>query len=180
NGATLPVATNGIRQGVFDLGAIEGTLAWRQLVLAACLLETLNERLLGLVPDGVTAYAFFRARGHLVENLGEAKISVNVLQQTGKVGTFQLQLIFGAEDMAVILGKAAHAHGTMQRPAGLVAVTHAKFAIANGKFAVGVQSGIENLDVSGTVHRLDAVSPVFGLGREDMLGVVFPVAGALP
>ncbi len=82
--------------------------------------------------------------------------------------------------MRIILGEAAHAHDAVQRAGGLVAVTRAEFGQPERQVTVGMQAGIENLHVTGAVHRLDRVVAVFRRGGEHVVAVVLPVAGLLP
>jgi hypothetical protein len=49
---------------------------------------------------------------------------------------FRLDLLFGAEDVAIILGEAAHAHDAVQRARRLVAVALAELAVAQRQVAV--------------------------------------------
>src|SRR5690554_1588258 len=56
----------------------------------------------------------------------------------------------------------------------------AEFSVANGKFTIGMQARVEDLYVTGAVHGLEPIHPALGFSREDVFGVVVPVAGLLP
>jgi len=45
--------------------------------------------------------------------VSKSEIGINLLQQGGKRRAFVLQLVLGAEDVAIVLCKTAHAHQTM-------------------------------------------------------------------
>jgi hypothetical protein len=82
--------------------------------------------------------------------------------------------------VGVILDESAHAHDAVQRPGRLVAMTRAEFRQPQGQITVAAQALVEDLDVAGAVHRLDRVVAVFGRRGEHVLGIVLPMAGALP
>ena len=93
---------------------------------------------------------------------------------------FRLNLLLGAEDMAVVLRERADAHDTVQRARGLVARAHAELAVAQRQLAVAAQALVVDQHVAGAVHRLDRVVALLRLGREHQFLVVFPVARFLP
>src|SRR3546814_5651744 len=84
-------------------------------VLATLAIQAFHERLLGLVPDLVRTDALVGTGGNLIQNLGKSEVGVYLLQQSSEVRALVLQLIFSAEDVAVVLGEAAHAHHAVQR-----------------------------------------------------------------
>ena len=77
--------------------------------------------------------------------------------------------------MRVILSEAAHPHQTVQGTGRLVAVAGTKLGHTQRQIAVGLQTLVEDLDVTRAVHRLDGVLAVFGLGGEHGLGIFLPV-----
>ena len=95
-------------------------------------------------------------------------------------GDFGFDLLFGAEDVAIILGEAAHAHDAMQGARGFVAVAGTKFTQAQRQFAIGTQAAVVDLHMSGAIHRFDRVIAVLRFGDEHVFLVVIPVAGFLP
>ena len=115
-----------------------------------------------------------------VQHLGKTEVLVDLLQQGGECGALVLQLVFGTENVAVVLGETAHPHHAMQRAGRFVAVALPELAVTQRQFAIGMQAGIEDLHVPGAVHGLQTVDPVFGLGREHVFAVVVPVARLLP
>ena len=99
---------------------------------------------------------------------------------------FCFDLVFAAENMPVVLGKAAHPHDAVQRAGWLVAVARSKFGHAQRQVAVGFQALIENLNMAGAVHRLERIDGLFAgvffvhFDDEHVLLVFVPVARGLP
>jgi hypothetical protein len=52
----------------------------------------------------------------------EAEIAIDALQQFAEGDALRSDLVFGAEDMRVVLGKGAHPHDAVQRAGRLVAM----------------------------------------------------------
>ena len=77
--------------------------------------------------------------------------------------------------MRIVLGKATHAHQTVQRTGGLIAMTGAELGQTQRQLAVALQALIEHLDVTWAVHRLDRVITAFRLGGKHVRRVVLPV-----
>jgi len=69
---------------------------------------------------------------------------------------FFLHLIFGTEDVPVILSKAAHPHHAVQRARRLIAMALTEFAVTQRQVAVAVQTGIENLDMARAISSASA------------------------
>ena len=86
--------------------------------------------------DIVGTDAAIRAQGQFDGDVVEAEIGVNFLDQRIEGRHFGLDLVFGAEDVTIVLDEAAHAHQAMQRPRRLVAVAGAELAVAQRQFAV--------------------------------------------
>ena len=76
-------------------------------------------------------------------------------------------LLFGDENVGVVLGKGAHAHEAVQRARRLVAVHFAELGDLVRQVAVGLQAVLENLDMAGAVHRLDHIGALVLLLRFD-------------
>ena len=90
-------------------------------------------------------------------------------------------LLGSAEDVGVVLGKAAHAQQAVHDAGALVAIDGAELAEAHGQIAVGLERVLVDEDVERTVHGLHAIFGVVQLhGGEHVLRVVAVVAGGLP
>jgi hypothetical protein len=125
--------------------------------------QAFHQRVLGLVPALVGADALFGPRGHLVDDVGEAEVLVDLLQQRRVGHALGQDLVLGAEDVAVVLREAAHAHDAVQAARGLVAVALAELAVAQRQVAVALDALLEDQDVARAVHRLERVVALFRL-----------------
>ena len=65
-------------------------------------------------------------------------------------------LVFGAEDVAIVLRETAHAHDAVQAAGGLVAVAGAELAVAQRQVAVALDALLEDRDVAGQFIGLSA------------------------
>src|SRR2546429_296377 len=101
DGSALPLAADGVLERVLDLGAVESAIAGRDHVLAARSLQAVDQRSFCLVPAFIGADARFGARGDLVDDVAEAEVRVDLLQQRGEGQHFGLDLVFGTEDVAI-------------------------------------------------------------------------------
>ena len=89
-------------------------------------------------------------------------------------------MIFGAENMAIVLREAAHTHDAVQTARRLVAVALPEFAVTQRQITVALDALLEDQDVPRTVHRLQGVFTLFRLGREHVVTVLVPVTGFFP
>ena len=84
--------------------------------------------------------------------------------------------------MRVILRKAAHAHQPMHRARRLIAMHDAELSHAQGQIAVALETMLENLHMTRTVHRLQREPALVlgflagGLRGEHVLAIPVPVA----
>ena len=165
---------------VLDLRAVEGALARQLLPLHPVAGQCRAQRALGLVPGGVIAQARFRTQRDLDLDLIEAEVLVDRQRLLVERGHFRLDLVFGAEHVAVVLGETTHAQDAVQRAGRLVAVAGTELTIADRQVAVAVQALVEHLHVARAVHRLERVGALLRFGEEHRVLVVVPVAGFLP
>ena len=79
--------------------------------------------------------------------------------------------------MRVVLREGAHAHDAVDRARRLIAMHDAEFGNLQRQIAIGLQAILENLDMAGTVHRLQREDAfVLGHRREHVLAVGLPMA----
>ena len=71
---------------------------------------------------------------------------------------FRCELVFGAEQVRVVLGEAAHAGHAAEFAGLLPAIDRAELGQAHGQVAVAARLAGENLDVMRAVHRLEQVA----------------------
>ena len=114
-------AADRIAQRIFEFRPVEGAFARIDCGLDAVaatrfdLLEHVHHDALGVIPRRVRADALFRPRRQLHGKVaGEAEVVVGRQDQIVDLQTLLAHLLFGAEDMGVVLGKRAHA----QQPGG--------------------------------------------------------------
>ena len=113
------------------------------------------------IPAFFRANTLFRAGGEFVDDVFEAKIGVNLLQQGRKRNHFALDLLFGTENVPIVLRKRAHPHDAVQTARRLVAVARAKLAEAQRQVAVAFQAMFVDQDMTRAVHRLQGVIALF-------------------
>ena len=83
--------------------------------------------------------------------------------------------------MGVVLGKRAHAHEPVQSTGRLVAMHLAKLGEADRQFAVAPETMLENLHMTGAIHRLDGIHPLIRrLGEEHVLTELLEVPRLTP
>ena len=139
-GAALPVAADGVAQHEFQLGAVEGAFAGIEGVVQAGGVGGFRQRLFGLVPHRIAADAVFGPGRQLHPHLFEAQVLVAGQQQLAERRGLRRDLLMGAEDMGVVLHKAAHPHDAVQRARRLIAVAGAELRHADRQFAIGFQA----------------------------------------
>src|SRR5215831_12289302 len=136
----LSSATNSaperVLEVVLDLGPVERALARQLGPFRAARAQRRAQRLLGLVPLLLAADALRGAQRDLHLHLLEAEVAVDLERELVEGHALGLDLRLGAEDVAVVLREAAHAHESVQRARRLVAVAGAEFAVAQRQVAV--------------------------------------------
>ncbi|MCY1220149.1 hypothetical protein D9M72_321510 [compost metagenome] len=178
--AALPRAADRVLDVVLDLGAVEGALARQLFPIHAAGAQRQAQALFGVVPDLVRAGTLVRAQRQLDLHVLEAKVVVDRERQLVEGLGLRHDLLFRAEDVRIILHKAAHAHQPVQRARRLVAVAGAELGQAQRQVAVRTQAVVEDLHMARAVHRLDRVVALLRLRDEHVLLVVLPVAGLFP
>ncbi len=120
--------------------------------------------LFGVVPQRIGTDALVRSRREPDSNLIEAEILEHGQDEIVDLEDFVGKLLFGAEDMRVVLGEAAHAHQPEQRAGGLIAVHGAEFGEPNREVSIGFQAMLENLHMARAIHRLQRENTVVRFG----------------
>src|SRR3954467_12456362 len=82
--------------------------------------------------------------------------------------------------MCIILGEAAHPHDSVQSARRLVSMARTEFSQAQRQVTITLETLVENLHVSRTIHRLNGVVPLFRFSGEHQFAIVFPMSGTLP
>ena len=180
HGAALPLAPDSIFQRVFDLRSVKRAVPGRNLIAAARSVKTLNQRGFRFIPDRVAADTLLRTGRDFVNDVVETEIGIDLLQQGRVVHTFLQDLVFGAKNMAIVLGETAHPHDAVQATRGLVAVAVAKFSVAQREIPITLDALFVNQDVARAVHRLERVLVLLRLGGEHVVAVLIPMPGFFP
>ena len=185
HGRELPGAANGINQLDINLGPVENRLAFHAFEGNVHPSERVHQRALGLFPvfdlAGVVRGPVGVAHGKLhfvvlkAEGLEQRQRKIHAGFNLG------FDLVGGAENVGVVLRKAAHAQQPVQHARALPAIDGAELGQPDGQLAVAAQRRLVNQDVAGAVHGLQLVGDVFVFhGGEHVLAVVVEVAGGLP
>ena len=94
---------------------------------------------------------------------------------------FVFNLLRHAEDVGVVLGKAAHPQQAVHHARALVAIDRAQLAQPHRQIAIRLQRVLIDQDVERTVHRLHAIVRIVQFHRgEHVLRVVALVAADFP
>src|SRR5690606_30129948 len=119
-GTALPDATQAVLERKLDLRTVESRLTRLQIVRQSSGIQRSGQRSLGTNPQLVGTHTLFRTRGELQLNISETEVGIHRLGQANEIRRLGLHLLFGTEDVRVILSKATHAHNAVQRAGGLV------------------------------------------------------------
>ena len=178
--SALPRAADRVLQVVFDLRPVERAFARQFGPFDTAGAKRVAQCVLGAIPRRIVAEALVGAQRELDGDRLESEHPIDVERQLVERGHLGFDLRLGAEDVAVVLGEAAHAHDAVQCARRLVAMARAELAVAQRQVAVAAQIRVEDQHVSRTVHRLDRVVALLGLRREHVVLEVLPVPGLLP
>ena len=129
----------------------------------------------------IGADALFRPRRQLDENIFEAEVFVDRQHQIVDLEAFLHDLIFGDEDVGVVLREVAHAQHAVQRARRFIAMDFAELGDFQRQVAIAFEPVLINLHVARAVHRLAAEHALIRQrGRKHVLAVVLPVAREFP
>ncbi|SPU68895.1 Uncharacterised protein [Brucella neotomae] len=140
-GAALPFTADGVLQRIFKLRPVERTLARQNagldiVRLLPDLLQNGHHHAFGTIPKLIRANALFRARRELDGDFLEAEILIDRQDKIIDAQAFRRHLLFGAENMRIVLRETAHTHQPVQRTGRLIAVHIAEFRKLYRKIAV--------------------------------------------
>ncbi len=152
--AALPVAADGVGQHEFQLWPVKGAFAGEKLIGMPRRRDGIGQRGLGKVPACFRADAFFGPRRQFDPPRVEPKIGIDRRQEFDEPLRLALDLVRPREDVAVVLGEAAHPHDAVQGAAGFIPRAGPEFGHPQGQVAIGLEADVEDLHVAGAVHRL--------------------------
>src|SRR6202023_681497 len=181
HGRELPQAPDGIDQLDIDLRSVKRGLARNRLVLDVQLFQHFFERAGRHIPlvftsDKALAVVWIPGGKFGLEFI-KAEVFQHVAGELHAIRDFLLNLVGSAEDVSVVLGKAADAQQAVHDARAFIAVDCAEFAEAHGQIAIGAQRIFVNENVARAVHGLYAVFGVVKFHKiEKVLGVIALVA----
>ncbi len=183
HGAKLPLAPDHVFDHEIDLRAVERRLAglFREGHVEG--LGGFATGVFGLVPVGGVAGVFVRIRipqsdAHAV--ILHAEGGEHNLHQRKAPEHFGGDLLFGAEQMGVVLRESADAGHAVELAGLLPAINRSELREPHGQIAIGMRLRGEDLDVMRTIHRLqhEAVEQLF-VGQHAIGGDRFTTGAAV-
>ena len=156
--AELPVAADDVFYDKVDLRAVERGFAEFFRVIDPEVDDCVAEGGLGLVPvfRGTDIFVTFRIAERKADAvIVHAECGEDFFYQIEAAFDFLSDLIGRAEEMGVVLGKAADAGHAAEFTGLFPAIDRAEFCEADGEVAVGMMVAREDLDVVRAVHRLE-------------------------
>ena len=165
---------------VFHLRTVESAFAFKDVVLDTQVFQRLHQSAFSLIPGFIRTDTHRWTSSHLVGNIRKAKVLIDLSHEAGKGFAFRENLVFRTEDVTIVLREGADTHHTVQGTRRFVTVALTEFTQSEGKITVAAQIGIEELDVTRAVHRLQRVVAVFRFRREHVFTILGPVTRAFP
>ena len=130
DGAALPDSADRVLQRELDLWPVKRALPLELGPGYPGRVERVRKRRLGTIPHGVRPHSLGRTRRQLVKDLLEPEIGIDALQDGDELRHFGLDLVIGAKNVAVILGKTADAHDPVQRARRFIAMARPELTVA--------------------------------------------------
>ena len=137
NGSQLPRASERVGHVHVDLRPVEGTVALVEVVLELLARESLQQRLLAVIPQLVRADPLIGSGRELEPNVDPEHL-VGRERELQARGHLLLDLLLRAEDVSVVLGEVTHSQQSVEGAARLAAVQQSRLRVADGKIAIGV------------------------------------------
>src|SRR5215472_1913948 len=161
HGGELPGPADRVDHFHVDLRPIKDRFARHMFVRNVHALERADQRALCALPffDGASVIARPRriARGKLDHVIIEAKNTQRFPGEPDTILNFFFDLVGSAEDVRIILRKAAHAHESVQHAGALVTIDGAEFGQSHRQLTIAAQMRLENQDMARAVHGLELV-----------------------
>jgi len=185
HGGELPGTADSVDEFDVDFRAVESGFACHGFVGDVHALQGIAEGGGGAVPVFGLAGVIFRMRFVPIRELDfefvEAEIFHDGESEIDAGFHFGFDLRGHAENVRVILCKAAHAEQAVEHAAALVAVDGAEFGKPHGKLAVAMELCFVNQNVARAVHGLELIVGLFDFdGTEHAVLVKAGVAAGFP
>src|ERR1019366_4484148 len=182
DGPRLPGTPDGVLHQDVDLGPVERALAGvhGESARTRAALQDPEQRRLRPVPGFDVADEVLGPRAQS-EGVVEAEDAVEVVGDLEDAVVLRFDLLFGHEDVGVVLLELADTQKSVQGPRSLEAMERVQLQVAQGELAVAVPAQVVDDVGVGAVHGLDAIGGLFvDRNDEHVLPVVVPVARRLP
>ena len=179
NCAELVLAADGVANNEVDLRAVEGPLPLGNPERGSPVLQGAAEIVFGTVPQPVVPGAVHRT-GREYDLHVAAEQFVTLEDHAHDAEYLVPHLLGRAEDVCVVLGKAAHAREPGHGSGELVAVEPAEIGESQRQIPVGRAPGGKHQAVRRAIHRLDGELTPVDLGKVHVLAVVLVVARTDP
>ena len=113
--AALPDPADRVGQIEIELRPVECAIAGFERVVPTHCLDRVLKCAFDVVPAFVASDPLFGAGGEANLEFGKTQFAIYIREEVDEPGAFILDLVFGAEDMRVVLREAAHPHDAVQR-----------------------------------------------------------------
>ena len=137
----------------------------------------------GFIPNFIrpnTEFRFFSGC-QFHRNLVKAKFCINIFDKTQNFYNFFFQLLFGTENMRIILGKFAHTHQAGQSACCLISINLAKFRQIHRQIFIRFNSLTKYQHSPRTRHRLyTECFSILGFSRIIVFTIFRPMPTAFP
>ena len=170
----LPGTAQYILDLEIDLRPVEHPLAGIDFIIQLADLQGLPQRFGGFVPIFNAADILLGPRRQVNLIVFEPERAQDQQHQVHRLDDLVGQLFRGAEDMRIVLGKAAHPHQTVQHPGALEAVDRAQLGIADRQIAVAAQIIFIDRQVEGAVHRFELIFHLLQIHRSEHVLAIKP------
>src|SRR6266568_341213 len=177
--STLPSPVKTIAQFYIYFRTVKSAITLIYLIGTSGILQSRQQCRSGLIPISIRADRFFRS-GRQLHLILKSENRHYIVDEGNNTLYFGIQLFRSAEDVGIILGKAAHPHETMKHSGPLMAMHRAELEETERKITITPELGLVDHHVGEAVHRLDAVALLVHLGEIHIFTVVLIVPRTLP
>src|SRR5258706_3468620 len=147
----LPRPAERILDVRFDLRTVERALAGQFFPRHGTGRQRFAQTLLGAIPRFVRAGARARAQRQFDVDMVETEVLVHTHRERIERDRLADELVFGTENVRVVLHETAHAHETMQRARRLVAMARTELRITQRQVWIRTQPASENLTLTRAI-----------------------------
>jgi len=174
DGTALVISAERIVNLDIDLWSVESAISVVELPWLAKLDQSIFKCFLSSIPEFVRTETLFRSGGKL-ELEGEAEDTIDVFEEVERLHHFVHELLWGAEDVSIVLLETTNAGKARQGTGDFVSMQHAKVSQSKRQLSVRSEFVVEHEAVSWTVHWLHSEALVLRLEDEQVIFVLVVV-----